>query len=58
MTNLFAGVLAEAQRIESTSTKRLREAGEGGIATTAVMMHFESPRAAEPRASHRHAQES
>src|SRR5918994_1212816 len=27
MTNLFAGVLAEAQRIESTSAKRLRESG-------------------------------
>jgi DNA-binding transcriptional ArsR family regulator len=43
MTKLFAGTLSEAQKIESTSAERLKRSGEDGIATTAVLMHFESP---------------
>jgi DNA-binding transcriptional ArsR family regulator len=55
MTKLFAGTLSEVEKIESKSAERLTRSGEDGIATTAVLMHFESPR---KKRSDGHAQES
>lgn len=43
LTKLLAGVLAEAEKIESRSGARLKKSGEDGIATRLVVMHFESP---------------
>jgi len=42
MRKLFAGALAELEKIESKSAERLRRSEEQGIGTTAVLMHFES----------------
>lgn len=47
MTKLLAGALAEVERIATASASRLKESGEDGIPTKAVLMHFEGPPAAE-----------
>jgi DNA-binding transcriptional ArsR family regulator len=47
MTKLLAGVLAEVEKIGADSASRLKESGEEGVATTAVLMHFEGPPAAD-----------
>ena len=47
MTRLLAGVLAEVEKIGSASASRLKRSGEEGISTKAVLMHFETPGAAD-----------
>ena len=41
--DLFAGMLAEVERIEAASASRLKGSGEEGISATVVAMQFESP---------------
>ena len=43
LVKLLAGVLAEAEKIESRSAGRLKKSGEEGIPTRLVAMQFESP---------------
>jgi DNA-binding transcriptional ArsR family regulator len=42
--DIFAGMLAEVERIEAASASRLKDSGEEGIPATVVAMQFESPR--------------
>ena len=41
--DVFAGMLAEVERIEAASASRLKGSGEEGISATVVAMQFESP---------------
>lgn len=43
MTKLLARTLADVQEIGAASASRLKESGEEGIPTKAVLMHFEAP---------------
>jgi hypothetical protein len=47
MTELFACMLADLERIGAASASRLSQSGEEGINSKAVLMHFEAPSAAE-----------
>jgi DNA-binding transcriptional ArsR family regulator len=43
LTKLLDATLAEAEKIRSKSAARLEKAGEAGVPTRLVLMHFESP---------------
>jgi DNA-binding transcriptional ArsR family regulator len=43
MTKLLDATLAEAEKIGSKSAARLRKAGDEGVSSRLVLMHFESP---------------
>jgi DNA-binding transcriptional ArsR family regulator len=47
MTQLLADALTEAKRIESRSGARLRKSGDEPVATSVVLMQFESPEHAQ-----------
>ena len=44
MAKLLDRTLSEAEKIRSTSAARLEKAGEEGMSTRLVLMHFVSPR--------------